>query len=148
MTAIVMNTSQRAFGGTSRNNSGDGTRNKSGPSLIATILSGRQNMTTRINGYNGWVNYETWAVNLWLTNEPHSYERLMSIVQNPDTLGEQSEALREWVRPDQGNTWDNDGEGMTSLMAIPVGMYVDLLAAAFDMVHWKDIVRANQEEQA
>jgi hypothetical protein len=105
-------------------------------------------MTTRINGYNGWVNYETWAVNLWLTNEPHSYERLMSIIQNPDTLGERSEALREWVRPDQGNTWDNDGEGMTSLMAIPVGMYVDLLAAAFDMVHWKDIVRANQEEQA
>jgi hypothetical protein len=105
-------------------------------------------MTTRINSYKGWVNYETWAVNIWLTTETHAFERLMSIVQNPDTLGEQSTELREWVRPDQGNTWDNDGEGMTSLMAIPVGMYVDLLAAAFDMVHWKDIVRANQEEQA
>ena len=94
--------------------------------------------------YNGWPNYETWAVNIWLTNEPHTYERLMAIVQNPDTLGEQADALRAWVRPDEGDSWDNDGEGMTSLMAVPVGLYVDLLAAAFDMVEWKEIVRANQ----
>ena len=85
-------------------------------------------------GYKGWPNYETWAVNLWLTNEPHTYERLMAIVQNPDTLGEQSTELREWVRPDQG---DEDEPRMA-------GMYVDLLAAAFDMVQWQEIVRANQ----
>ena len=81
-----------------------------------------------------------------MTNEPHTYERLMAIVQNPDTLGEQADALREWVRPDQGDSWDNDGEGMPSLMAVPVGLYVDLLAAAFDMVQWREIVRANSEE--
>jgi len=99
-------------------------------------------MTTRTNGYNGWPNYETWAVNIWLTNEPHTYERLMSIVQSCDTLGAQSEALREWVRPDQGNAWQPE---MLSLMAVPVGMYVDLLASAFDMVHWREIIRANGE---
>jgi hypothetical protein len=95
-------------------------------------------MTTRMNGYNGWPNYETWAVNLWLANEPDLYERLMSIVQNPDTLGERSEALREWIRLDKTGEWE---------MSL-TGMYVDLLAAAFDMVHWKEIIRANQEEQA
>jgi hypothetical protein len=100
-----------------------------------------------MNGYQGWPNYETWAVNVWLANEPDTYERLMSIVQNCDTLGQQAETLREWIRPDQGNTWDNDGEGMTSLMNVPVGMYVDLLAAAFDMVQWREIIRANGEGQ-
>ena len=25
-------------------------------------------------GYQGWSNYETWAFNLWLTNEQSSYE--------------------------------------------------------------------------
>ena len=25
-------------------------------------------------GYNGWTNYETWAVALWIGNEPGSYE--------------------------------------------------------------------------
>ena len=102
-------------------------------------------MTTRMNGYNGWPNYETWAVNVWLANEPDTYERLMSIVQNCDTLGQQAETLREWVRPDQGNAWQPE---MLSLMAIPVGMYVDLLAAAFDMVQWREIIRANGEGQS
>ena len=26
--------------------------------------------------YNGWTNYETWAVKLWMDNEEGSYERL------------------------------------------------------------------------
>ena len=89
--------------------------------------------------YHGWPNYETWAVNLWLTNEPDTYERLMSIVQSCDTLGVQAETLREWVRPDQGG----DDKPYDDSIA---GMYVDLLAAAFDMVHWKEIVRANNED--
>ena len=87
--------------------------------------------------YNGWPNYETWCVNVWLTNEPHIYERLMSIVQSCDTLGDQAEAIRQWVRPDQG---DEDEPGMA-------GVYVDLLASAFDMVQWREIVRANNEGQ-
>ena len=88
-------------------------------------------------GYKGWPNYETWCVNIWLTTETDSYERLMAIVQNPDTLGDQAEAIRQWVRPDQG---DEDEPRMA-------GMYVDLLASAFDMVQWREIVRANNEGQ-
>ena len=99
-------------------------------------------MLIRNEKYNGWPNYETWAVNLWLTNEPHTYERLMSIVQSCDTLGDQAEALRQWVRPDQGNAGHPE---MVSLMAVPVGLYVDLLAAAFDVVQWREIVKANNE---
>jgi uncharacterized membrane protein YjdF len=95
--------------------------------------------------YNGWPNYETWAVNVWLSNEPDTYERLMSVVQSCDILSVQAETLRKWIRPDEGDTWDNDGQGMTSLMAVPVGMYVDLLAAAFDKVEWREIIRANSE---
>ena len=99
------------------------------------------NTRERYTGYNGWPNYETWVVNLWLTNEPHTYERLMSIVQNPDTLGEQADALRAWVRPDQGE--DENADTIEQTIGI-TGIYVDLLAAAFDMVEWKEIVRANQ----
>ena len=91
-----------------------------------------------IGRYNGWHNYETWAVNVWLTNEPDAYERLMSIVQNPDTLGKQSTALKEWIRHDQGDMADNAEPGVA-------GMYVDLLASAFDMVDWKEIIQNKQE---
>ena len=99
------------------------------------------NTRERYTGYNGWPNYETWVVNLWLTNEPHNYERLMAIVQNPDTLGEQSTALKEWVRPDQGE--DENADTIEQTIGI-TGIYVDLLAAAFDKVAWGEIVRTNQ----
>ena len=95
-------------------------------------------MLIRNAKHNGWPNYETWAVNLWLTNEPHTYERLMSIVQSCDTLGDQAEALRKWVRPDEGNKMDEYADSIA-------GMYVDLLAAAFDVVQWREIVKANNE---
>jgi uncharacterized membrane protein YjdF len=89
--------------------------------------------------HNGWPNYETWAVNLWLTNEPHSYEQLMAIVQNCDTPYDQAQTLREWVRFDQGEEClDLDAD-------VLVGMSADLLAAAFDSVEWKEIIRANSE---
>ena len=93
-------------------------------------------MTTKDErGYKGWPNYETWCVNVWLTTEPECYERLMSIVQSCDTLGDQAEAIREWVSPNRDN---NDEPGIT-------GIYCDLLASAFDMVQWREIVRTNSE---
>ena len=92
--------------------------------------------------YNGWRNYETWAVNLHLTNEPNTYEQLMAIVQNCDMPGDQAQTLREWVRFDQGDmSYDLEADVLT-------GMCADLLAAAFDLVEWQDIIQANSEGQA
>jgi hypothetical protein len=34
-------------------------------------------MKTTDERYNGWVNYETWNVNLWATNEEPTYHRLV-----------------------------------------------------------------------
>ena len=96
------------------------------------------NTRERYTGFKGWPNYETWCVNVWLTTEPECYERLMSIVQSCDTLGDQAEAIRKWIRPDEGM-------GMGEYREQIAGMYVDLLAAAFDMVQWREIVRTNSE---
>src|SRR4051812_45468653 len=32
--------------------------------------------------YNGWANYETWAVALWLDNEQSSYERVREMAED------------------------------------------------------------------
>jgi hypothetical protein len=29
--------------------------------------------------YNGWTNWDTWAVNLWLMNDEHNYNKLMNM---------------------------------------------------------------------
>ena len=104
----------------------------------------RCNQFDSIERYNGWHNYETWAVNLWLTNDPFCYEQLMSIVQNPDTLWEQAEALKNWLHIGLGSMAEEPNPDITAV----TGMYVDLLASAFDMVEWSEIIQTNQEGQA
>ena len=101
----------------------------------------RCNQFDSIERYNGWHNYETWAVNLWLTNDPFCYEQLMSIVQNPDTLWEQAEALKNWLHIGLGNMAEEPDPDITAV----TGMYVDLLASAFDMVDWSEIIQNKQE---
>jgi hypothetical protein len=90
-------------------------------------------------GYNGWTNYETWAVALWIDNEEGSCERARELaVDARDTAkadlsqfkrtaeGLLADTLREWIRdedaPDLGPT-----------------LYSDLLSAALSEVDWYEI---------
>lgn len=38
-------------------------------------------MTEPDSSYNGWSNYETWVVNLWLGNDEGSYNTCKSLAQ-------------------------------------------------------------------
>jgi hypothetical protein len=64
-------------------------------------------------GYNGWTNYETWNVALWLDNEQGTYS-----------------LVREWA-----------DEIRVDDMAPDLGasMFADLLGAALSAVDWAEI---------
>ena len=47
--------------------------------------------------YNGWTNYSTWCLNLWLSNDQGSYDNLMEIVR---------EAIKD------ATEWDAEGEDL------------------------------------
>ncbi len=84
--------------------------------------------------YNGWVNYETWATNLWLTNDESSYAFLQEIVQDegaPDY--EKAERLESQLR------YQLDDE-----IEIP-SMWQDLLRHTFGQVNWLEIIQNNCE---
>ena len=83
--------------------------------------------------YNGWSNRETWVVNLWLNNEPYSYDMLQHIIKAFDGIGEQAEELERCVRND-----DNALQGEAS-------MWSDLLSTSLGRVNWYEIVQNNQE---
>lgn len=87
-------------------------------------------MSTAI-AYNGWSNYETWVVNLWMTNSPGYYEELCSIVSSEDDLYDKAEALEDWLR------FEYDGE-YTSVWA-------DLVNHSLARVNWCEIIENNQE---
>jgi len=45
--------------------------------------------------YNGWTNYETWNVGLWLMNEEPLYHETMRIVARPNAAAELESFVRE-----------------------------------------------------
>ena len=86
-------------------------------------------MTTESSTYNGWTNYETWNVKLWLDNDEGSYNMLREMAEDAKTAeypkAQLSNALKDLVEenaPDLG-----------------ASMYADLLGAAISDVNWYEI---------
>jgi hypothetical protein len=82
--------------------------------------------------YNGWSNYETWNVALWIGNEPYTYQESIDMAQRAydDADGDEDEAksklaaeLKDWI------------EDMNPL-ASDASMFSDLLGAALGEVDW------------
>jgi hypothetical protein len=87
--------------------------------------------------YNGWANYETWVVKLWLDNEEASY--------------------RYWV--EEARCWHGRDDGAAPGLArrlkdelteaAPLdqpSLYSDLLWAALDEVDWLEIAESYLED--
>ena len=59
-------------------------------------------MTSKIEAtkeeYNGWTNWETWNVNLWLTNDESVNTQTRELLQQEyEYKFQREEALRDWV---------------------------------------------------
>ncbi len=82
--------------------------------------------------YQGWHNYETWAVALWLDNEQGSQEEAREIATRPVHAWEAARDLKDWLdecMPDLGGT-----------------LWSDLLRSAFDSVDWHEVAEHYREE--
>lgn len=86
------------------------------------------------DGYNGWTNYETWAVALWLDNDEGSHEYWNENAQDAlDTVeGDKEQAAADLAEGIKG--WVTE-------MAPDLGasMFADLLNAAISEVNWYEI---------
>jgi len=85
--------------------------------------------------YNGWTNYETWNVALWLDNEQYMQELWSSRARE---LLEDEEEYPNAILQDELKEYIEDN----NTLAGDASMYSDLLGAAIDSVNWYELAQS------
>lgn len=82
------------------------------------------NKISQEGGYQGFTNYETWAVALWLDQDQGMYEMIREAAPTMEgyELGEYIKDMLEEDMPELGNT-----------------MWADLLNGALEAVNWQEV---------
>lgn len=85
-----------------------------------------------MEGYNGWTNYETWLVKLWMDNEQSSQQYYREIAKEAKSKYELSCRIEDEIK---------DG------IPVTIGMYADLLTSALKSVNWYEIANSLWEDK-
>lgn len=98
-------------------------------------------------GYQGWRNYETWAVALWIDNEITAFRYWREIARNCRRAAPNTEQVKKgiWTPKEaaQFNLADQLKEEITEGHPLNgPSMYADLLSAAFSEVDWHEIAES------
>lgn len=88
--------------------------------------------------YNGWSNYETWAVNLWINNEESSHNWMNEQVEKSITASTYDDGLDK-----EAAVYDLANRVLTSMQSdmpdLGGSVWDDLLNSAFQDVNWREI---------
>lgn len=97
-------------------------------------------MTEADSSYNGWSNYETWVVNLWLGNDEGAYTTCRSLTQRCFEEAVADEVLNRKERAcyqlaNELKEMIEDGNPLAGETSV----YADLINASISEVNWKEI---------
>ena len=93
--------------------------------------------------YNGWTNRETWAVNLWLSNDEGLYHETRDIVRQHEGKAAQADAVKEYVENLMRPAYWRDEMGCTMPEGLE-GMRDDI--GSLWRVEWSEVAAAFTEE--
>lgn len=101
--------------------------------------------------YNGWANYETWCVHLWLTNEEGSYRYWREEAERQSKEARRCEEVKAgtWTVPEARRFRLADQLKSELEEASPTeeaSLFSDLLSGALAEVDWHEIAEAFLEE--
>lgn len=103
-------------------------------------------------GYNGWTNYETWNVALWMDNERGSYDYWRERAQEAFDNAKKDRSLtkKERASIDLQDMLKNEFEEAKDIFLEKAdgtaSMWADLLGGALSEVNWREIANNLLEE--
>jgi hypothetical protein len=95
--------------------------------------------------YNGWTNYETWNVNLWMGNEEGSYRYYGELAQE---CYDEAEADDTFTREERAtldlsdrlkDEYEEASQAILEQSKVTASVWADLLGAALSEVNWHEI---------
>jgi hypothetical protein len=87
--------------------------------------------TEEEKGYQGWTNYETWCVKLWIDNEENSYNYWQERAKELKEEG--GELITRGLADELKEAFDENNP------LEEAGVYTDLLYSALGEVNWYEI---------
>lgn len=85
--------------------------------------------------YNGWTNYESWLVGLWLDNDQGTHEAARELAAGCASDFAAGDAIKAFVEE-----WAEISETPTT------GLFADLITAALARVDWRELGSHFREE--
>jgi len=94
--------------------------------------------------YNGWLNYETWCVNLHLTNDEHLYNSVLELLKENKNKEdyERVQALKEYVCNSLADLADSYLPSSSVRLLL-----MDLYLSALSEVDWLEILHSFEEKK-
>lgn len=83
--------------------------------------------------YNGWTNYETWNVKLWIDNDEDAHNNIRNIAMTIENAYALSLEIKKEIE-------DNNP------LIKEASMYSDMLTSSLKMVNWIELAKAFMEE--
>jgi hypothetical protein len=102
--------------------------------------------------YNGWKNYETWCVNLWLSNDEGTYNHCRSLAAECRDEAPVDQRVKDGIWPEADATKFLLSDCLKEFVEEqnPLNgqatMFSDLLNAALSEVDWHEVAEAFLEE--
>ena len=82
--------------------------------------------------YNGWRNYETWCMNMWLNSEPAG----IRLINTALTVSDNNLKCGEWLKRELASQLECELD--------TASVWCDLLHRSFDIIAWFEIAYLNR----
>ena len=81
-------------------------------------------------GYNGWSNYDTWLINLWLSNDAGWYSSVMEMAESAEDAGQLAYMLEDLLSEAASEAVGDNG------------LFCDIVSASLRVADFREIAES------